>query len=137
MVTRHLMNWTGGEEPIRLLQSQEKRGPDMILVPFEPSKLAPGLFKSAVDMARETAAELVLLCVRSPDEVLHQVQECEHLYSNLKGLQAQLQARDIRVKIETVVGPVAKFVLDYADRHGAEMIVIPGQVVGTDRHLSV
>jgi K+-sensing histidine kinase KdpD len=123
-----------GEKPVHRLQSQLKRRPDMILVPFRPTELTPEMIKSAVDKAERTSAELVFLCVCPPRKSIRYAKECEQLYSNLKGLQAQLASRSVRVKIEAVVGPVAQFVLDYADEQGSEMIVIPGKVLAAGPH---
>jgi nucleotide-binding universal stress UspA family protein len=107
----------------------------MLLFPFEEGSLSLISVDSAVQMAEESAAELVFLCVRLPATGKRIVQEGEHLFSSLKSLQAQLQDRGVPVKIETVVGPVAQFVRDYSQRHQADMILIPGRPAGGGRRI--
>ncbi len=97
----------------------------MILVPFEALNIVPQMFEPALDLAEETSATLVLLCVRPPGKSLWYAHEDERLFADLKGLQAQMHKRAIPVRIETVVGPVAKFILDYADKYKVDMIMIP------------
>lgn len=103
--------------------SQGRRG--LILVPFREADLSTQIFEPAMRQAEETSSELILLCVRAPGQSMWYQNEDEHLFVGLRGLQAQLQRRSIRARIETVVGPVAQFVLDYADRYDVDMIMIP------------
>lgn len=128
MVTSHQIEGRLEDKEIPLLTLDERADQgSMLVVPFEPSKLSPQLLKSALDMAETESAELVLLCVRPPAEAMRYGQEDERLYSKLRGLQAQVQKRSIPVNIETVTGPVAQFVLDFAEKREARMILITGQ----------
>jgi nucleotide-binding universal stress UspA family protein len=58
-------------------------------------------------------------------DVVTALTEGESLYSELKGVQAQLQSRPVSVQIDTVVGSVATTVIDYADQHDVDLIVLP------------
>lgn len=121
------------ELPAALQSLEERVGQrGMLLVPFEPSKLSPKRLEAALNVAETESAELVLLCVRPPAASMRYAQEEERCYSSLRSLQAQLSKRSIPVNIETVTGPVAQFVLDFARRNSADMILIGGEQAVTD-----
>jgi nucleotide-binding universal stress UspA family protein len=139
-----VLDWEGGEMvtidslgernellPVSLLKVLQSKGhKSILLVPFEISKWSPRLLESAVNMAETKGAELVLLCVRLPSKSLCDALEDEHHFSALRSLQAQLHHRAIPISIETVVGPVAQSVLDYAEQNDADMILLTRQQAG-------
>jgi len=117
------------ERPLKL-SSQKGGGQNrMVVVPFETLNLSPRTFEWALNTAEATSAELVFLCVRPPAGSMSCAKGGEHLYSDLKGLQAQIQNCTVPVSIETVVGSTAQLVLDYVDETRADIIVIPGNPV--------
>jgi K+-sensing histidine kinase KdpD len=109
----------------------------MLLVPFEPPNLSSQLFESALSVAQQKSAELVLLCVRPPGGAMWYSQEDEHLFSDLKGLQARLGGRSVPVKIETVAGAIAQLVLEYTIENDTDMIMIPGNPLDAGAGVSV
>jgi len=104
---------------------EEKSHKSVLLVPFEVSKWSPHLLESAVNMADRKGAELIFLCVRLSSERSWDTLEDERHFSALKSLQARLQHRQMSVSIETVVGPAAETLVDYARRNDADMILVP------------
>jgi nucleotide-binding universal stress UspA family protein len=131
VTTGQIWKWLQ-DKPIALLKMEERVAQKrMLLVPFEPSQLSPQMLESALNMAETKSAELFLLCVRPPAESMWYAQEDERVFSNLKGLQAQLQKSSIPVNIEAVAGPVAQFVRDFADQNNADMILISGHQVAS------
>ncbi len=114
-----------GKGPPNPLGSTGRGRSGLILVPFREADLSTQIFEPAMRRAEETSSELILLCVRAPGQSMWYQNEDERLFIGLRGLQAQLQRRSILARIETVVGAVAQFVLDYADRYEVDMIMIP------------
>lgn len=117
------------ERPLKLSSEGGEGQNRMVVVPFETLKLSPRTFEWAVSTAEATLAELVFLCVRPTEGSMDAAKEGEHLFSDLKGLQAQIQNCAVPVSIETVAGSTARLVLDYVDETHADIIVIPGNPV--------
>jgi nucleotide-binding universal stress UspA family protein len=110
------------------LPTQERVGPTRykrVLIPFTDSLLLEHVFGPTLDMVETMAAEVILLRVRCMPDVVTALTEGESLYSELKGVQAQLQSRPVSVQIDAVVGSVATTVIDYADQHDVDLIVLP------------
>jgi nucleotide-binding universal stress UspA family protein len=110
------------------LPTQERAAPTRyrrVLIPFTDSLLLEHVFGPTLDMVETMAAEVILLRVRCMPDVVTALTEGESLYSELKGVQAQLQSRPVSVQIDTVVGSVATTVIDYADQHDVDLIVLP------------
>jgi len=117
------------ERPLALSSKEGEEQNRMVVVPFETLRLSARTFEWALNTAEATSAELVFLCVRSPERSVKYSKEGEHLYSDLKGLQAQIQNCTVPVSIETVAGSAAQLVLDYVVETRADIIVIPGKPV--------
>jgi hypothetical protein len=81
-------------------------------------------------MVETMAAEVILLRVRSTAEIVTALIEEESLYTELKGVQAQLQSRPVSVQIDTVVGSAAMTIIHYADQHDVDLIVLPPMSAG-------
>lgn len=90
-----------------------------VLLPFEQRNLSKQLFYLAVDAARSSTAELVLLQVNR-----EQGQNDERAYSALRGLQAQVQRYSVPVTIATAVGQPAETIADYVDQHQVDLVML-------------
>jgi nucleotide-binding universal stress UspA family protein len=117
------------DRPLNPSTKEKEEQHRMVVVPFETLNLSPRTFEWALNTAQATLAELVFLCVRPPEQSMRYADEGEHLFSDLKGLQAQIQNCTVPVSIETVAGSTAQLVLDYVEETRAEIIVIPGDPV--------
>jgi nucleotide-binding universal stress UspA family protein len=123
------------EIALGLLSSGMRSQRRMVLFPFEEGELSMTAVESAIHMADIAAAELVLLCMRPAASDSGYAGEEEHLYSNLKGLQAQLQAWGAKARIEMVAGSIAQLVREYSRQNPADLILIPGYSPGGDRQV--
>lgn len=92
-----------------------------LLLPFsDASKLAQTM-DSALQMASDTSAELILL------RVCHQkpLADREDIYSELKGIQARSQLHSVPITIDTTVDASAKSIARYARAHNIDLVVVP------------
>lgn len=98
-----------------------------ILIPLGGELLRENVLGLAVGAARLTSAELVLLIVRPPIVSKKYVPNLESLFTALKGLQAQLQSCRVRVRFDSVTGPTASSIIEYAAKNSIDLIVMAGQ----------
>ena len=92
-----------------------------LLLPFSDiNKLAQAM-DSALQMASDSAAELILL------RVCHQkpLAEREDIFSELRGIQARSQLHTVPVTIDTTVDVSAKSIARYARTHDIDLVVLP------------
>lgn len=94
-----------------------------VLLPFTSSDA----LESALDAIKDTQSELLLLRVYpSSDFPPNDISE-ETLYSDLRGLQARLQGGGNPVHMDTVSGPPARSIINYAGEHQVDLILLPKQ----------
>ena len=98
-----------------------------ILIPFGEEFLGEGMLSSAIEAARLSAAELILLIVRSPAAVKKYGPDQESLFTILKGLQAQLQSCQVQIRFDSVTGPAAASIVAYAGDNCVDLIVMAGE----------
>jgi hypothetical protein len=92
-----------------------------LLLPFSDiDKLAQAM-DSALQMASDSSAELILL------RVCHQkpLAEREDIFSELKGIQARSQLHDVAITIDTTVDASAKSIARYARAHDVDLVLVP------------
>lgn len=95
-----------------------------ILLPFTDLELLEQTLARVLPVIQTMSGELVLLRVR-PLPAMAGTMEDEALYTELKGIQAQLQAQVITTTIDTVVGPVTRAVASYAAQNAIDFVVTP------------
>ncbi len=107
-----------------------------ILVPLDGSHLAEQAIPPAMTIAQATNAELVLMRVVVPLEVVAPFVEIQPAYdtalnrqeaearSYLESLREQWQTTDFTIRVETRLGMVAETIVDCAQEHGVDLIVI-------------
>lgn len=91
-----------------------------LLLPYaDIGKLAETI-DPAMQMASDTAAELILLrvCHRQP------LAEREDIFSELKGIQARSQLHNVALKIDTTVGESAESIAQYASAHAVDLVLV-------------
>lgn len=94
-----------------------------VLVPFTDPLQLQQIFEPTLETVKSAPAKLILLRVYTTDPTARRAEE-ESLFSELKGVQAQSQLLPVAAQIDTVAGPMADSIVDYADRHGVDLIVV-------------
>jgi nucleotide-binding universal stress UspA family protein len=102
-----------------------------ILVGYDGSKSGRLAFDSALALAQRDAAELHVLAVARPPEIGDDVESeavIENSRSYLEKLLQALRRRageaKVKAHFEVAVGHPAEQIIYYADRHGADLIVV-------------
>ena len=92
-----------------------------LLLPFSDVDTLAPVMDSALQMASDSSAELILL------RVCHQkpLAEREDLFSELKGIQARSQLHAVSITIDTTVDASAKSIARYARAHDIDLVVVP------------
>ena len=92
-----------------------------LLLPFSDVDNLAQAMDSALQMASDSSAELILL------RVCHQkpLAEREDIFSELKGIQARSQLHAVPVTIDTTVDVSAKSIARYARAHDIDLVVVP------------
>lgn len=106
-----------------------------ILVPFDDVGQLQETLCQATKVAERLKADLILLRVNLPPSNLHS-QPCEeHLYSELKALQAQCTGCPTPIHIETMAGPVEQAIVRYAAQNKVDLILGAdlGRLVGQEK----
>lgn len=100
-----------------------------VLLPFTCSQHFHSSLKPMLDMIRrlspdtpEENPELIFLRVRGEEG---DCQDREQIYSELRGVRARLQSYALPARIDTVSGPTARSIVDYAGRHAIDLILLP------------
>ena len=91
-----------------------------LLLPYADIGRLAQTIDPALQMASDTAAELILLrvCHHQP------LSEREDIFSELKGIQARSQLHDVSVKIDTTVGSSAQSIAQYAHSHAVDLVMV-------------
>jgi hypothetical protein len=101
-----------------------------VLLPLDDWCLCQPAFASALDLALQTKAELVLLRVRGRDDALSGPDEDqEQVFVALKGLHAQMQQHTVSYSIDTLAGQTADSLVDYSAAHNIDLIVMADDMV--------
>jgi nucleotide-binding universal stress UspA family protein len=95
-----------------------------VLLPFTDAGLLEQALARILPTIEVMADELTLLRVR-PFPVVAGAMEAERLYTELKSVQAQLQRCAIPVKLDTVVGALARSIVEYARQNSVDLILLP------------
>lgn len=107
-----------------------------ILVPLDGSHLAEQAIPPAITVAQATNAELVLMRVVVPLEVVAPFVEIQPAYdtalnrqeaearSYLENVRQRWETTDFTIRVETRLGMVAETIVDCAQEHGIDLIVI-------------
>ena len=95
-----------------------------VLLPFDSWYLLDAAVSSAIEKAKESSAELILLRLSRDDNDSERCFGQESIFSILRGLQSQLQQLPIKVSVDTAVGIKAKIITKYAKEHDVDLIVI-------------
>ena len=107
-----------------------------ILVPLDGSPLAEQAIPSAITIAQITHAELILMRVVIPLEVLAPFVEIQPAFdtalhrqeaearSYLENIREQWQSADFTIRVETRLGLVAETIVDCAQENEVDLIVI-------------
>lgn len=107
-----------------------------ILVPLDGSKLAEGALRPAIALASALEMEILLLRVsplipvelepmssRSMFDGLEARARSESL-TYLQGIHSSLEQHDVPISVETITGPDAATIVDYAKKHQIDLIVM-------------
>lgn len=100
-------------------------GEALVLIPFDRLPLPEQTLKQAVVATAVSPAEIVLLRVNPPRWGRGCV-DTECLYSELKGLQAQLQLSPVPIRLEVASGPIDQAIARYAARYGSKRLITSG-----------
>ncbi len=107
-----------------------------ILVPLDGTEVAEAALNPAISLAAETDAELLLLRVIISNKAALAAADRRVLYgdvearerdvaeSYLQNVQTALTGRHDSIKTAVVAGPVAKTIVDYADKRQINLIVM-------------
>lgn len=98
-----------------------------ILVAYDHPQQLQTQLQEALPLAARLAADVVVLRVNLPRCESSRQAQCEQLYSELKGLQAQLpDGRDgVRIFVESHPGPAEQAIFEYAEQHSVSLILSP------------
>ena len=102
-----------------------------ILVGYDGSEAAKKAFDTACGLAQQYGAELFVLSVARPPDIVDDV-ETEAVIENsrrhhrhmLAELKAPLAAKKIAAHLEIATGHPAEQLIYHADRHGVDLIVV-------------
>jgi nucleotide-binding universal stress UspA family protein len=102
-----------------------------ILVAYDGSEPANKAFAFAVDLASKYDASLTVIAVARPPEFAEEVEtrailenSQKHYHRLLAALRNKAGARSLKMKCEVLVGHPAEQIIDYAERHQIDTIVI-------------
>jgi nucleotide-binding universal stress UspA family protein len=102
-----------------------------ILVAYDGSDPASKAFAFAVDLAKKYQASLTLLAVSRPPDFAEDVEtrailenSQAHYRRLLASLHQKIASEKIAVKMEVSVGHPAEQIIDYAERHNIDVIVV-------------
>lgn len=94
-----------------------------ILVPFDDLGRLQETLCTAMKVAERLAAELILLRVNLPQSKTGSQPREEHLYSELKALQAQCVGCPVPLRIEAMAGPVEQAIIRFAAQQDVDLIL--------------
>ena len=102
-----------------------------ILVGYDGSEASRKAFQSAVDLAAQHGAELIVLAVARPPDVGDDV-ETEAVIENsrqhhrrmLAELKGPAKAKNAKTHLEVAVGHPAEQIIYHADKHNVDLIVV-------------
>lgn len=110
----------------------KRRQPDTyrrLLMPFIDSQHFHTAFQPMLELVQRLgveehaeAPELILLRVR---DCAGHSQDKEEIYSELRGVQARLHNCPLPSRIDTIIGPTASSIVDYAGRNAVDLILLP------------
>lgn len=107
-----------------------------ILVPLDGSSLAEYALEAAVAIAGAMEAELILIRITTPIHLGLETAPMEQAFDNieaversqaevyLKTVATSLSEHGVPIKLETMSGPVAESIIDYAASHGVDLIAM-------------
>lgn len=116
-----------------------------ILVPVDGSQHALHAVKAAITAAGKTGASLYVITVQAPvftsnvkrfvapetiDEYYHDEGE-----KALKDVRELLHTEGVAASVEIMVGPVAETVVEYAQKHGCDLIIMGTRGMGAVSNL--
>ncbi len=117
--------------PTVILRSRQAIVPEnirRILVPLDGSALAEQVLLPTQVVAQAARAEIVLLQVVDTASSFWLTQEekvdLEPARTYLEGVRARLAAAGVAACLEVTIGPVAEAIVDYADAHAIDLIVL-------------
>lgn len=113
-----------------LMTAERKR----VLLAYTGLPLARDVFKLACLYAKDSAADLQLLRIHLPEDVITERVHAEQLYSEMKTLYAQLQQAGILVELLAEPGRAEEPVLNYLARHPVDLLIFVGKK-GSDGRL--
>jgi hypothetical protein len=94
-----------------------------VLLPFESLSRLDRSLDSALNLAAQMSAEIVLLRVNPPTNQIAATTS-DRLYSELKALQVQLAGSQVPVTIDTMPGSRSDAIAGYADSAGEEYVLV-------------
>jgi nucleotide-binding universal stress UspA family protein len=102
-----------------------------ILAAYDGSEAAERAFAQAVELARLSGAELLVVAVARPPGVPADVEaeaaiqhSEEHLRKRFDRLESDAAAVGVRPRLDLLVGRPAEHIVDAAERSGADLIVV-------------
>jgi nucleotide-binding universal stress UspA family protein len=102
-----------------------------ILVAYDGSDPASKAFAFAVDLAKKYQASLTVLAVSRPPDFAEDVEtrailenSQTHYRRLLASLHQKIATEKIDVKLEVIVGHPAEQIINYAERHNIDVIVV-------------
>lgn len=93
-----------------------------VLLPFTHASYLVQTLESALQRAETMSAELLLLRVCPTAESSPPLPDEESLYTELRGLQAQLQNHTAH--LDSITGPIARSIASYAGLHRVDLILL-------------
>ena len=98
-----------------------------VLLTFSGLPLAADILKLTCLFVKECAAELQLLRIHLPQDVVTERVHGEQLYSEMKTLHAQFEQRGIPAALAADPGHNEKPIVDYLSRHEVDLLIFIAQ----------
>lgn len=105
-----------------------------VLLAYTGLPLGSDVFKLACLYAKDSTADLQLLRIHLPEDVMTERVHGEQLYSEFRTLHAQLQNEGIPVDLLAEPGRGEEPILNYLARHPVDLLIFVGKK-GRDGHL--
>jgi nucleotide-binding universal stress UspA family protein len=107
---------------LEMLREETAVSHKRLLLPFSDVAQLAQAMDSALQMASDASAELILLRVCHQQKPLA---EREDIFSELKGIQARSQLHNVPITIDTTMDASAKSIARYARAHDVDLVVVP------------
>lgn len=114
-------------ESVTTVLMKRAKGCRKILIPLSGKLFAHHVLGPAIEAARSSSAELILLLVRPPAAEQKVVINQEACFTAFKALQAQIQSNRLRVRLDSVTGATATSIAEYARSNNVDLIVMAGE----------